>query len=150
MYLNYFDEVKVGDKLVTRGRTITEADIINYCGLSGDWYPLHTDVEYCKTTPFKERIAHGPLVIAAASGAFVSEIHPDAIVAFYGWDKVRFVGPTKIGDTIHIEAEITDKEPRKVPNEDGGGVVTINVLIKNQRGETCVASIWKLFMRNKR
>jgi len=99
--MKYFEDFNVGDRIVTRGRTITEADIVMFSALSGDWHPLHTDVEYAKQGPFKERIAHGFLVLSVASGLLpLSEI---AIIAFYGMDKVRFIAPVRLLDTIHVE-----------------------------------------------
>jgi acyl dehydratase len=101
----YFEDFKVGDRFVTRARTITEADIVNFAAFSVDWYPLHVDVEYARQTIFGERIAHGMLVLSAASG--LTPLYDWAIIAFYGMDKLRFMSPTKIGDTIHVEIEIT-------------------------------------------
>lgn len=124
----YFEDFKVGDRFVTRGRTITEADIVNFAALSGDWYPLHVDSEYAAKTIFGERIAHGMLVLSAASG--LTPLHEWAIVAFYGMDKLRFLLPTRIGDTIHVEIEV--KELKK---KDFGGVVDFTQTILNQREE---------------
>jgi acyl dehydratase len=124
----YFEDFKVGDKFVTRGRTITEADIVNFAAFSGDWYPLHVDSEYAANTIFGERIAHGMLVLSAASG--LTPLNEWAIVAFYGMDKLRFLLPTKIGDTIHVEIEV--KELKK---KDFGGVIDFTQAILNQRDE---------------
>jgi acyl dehydratase len=127
--MRYFEDFQVGDKIITRGRTITEADIVTFSAFSGDWHPLHTDVEYAKRGPFKERIAHGFLVLSVASGLLpLSEI---AIVAFYGIDKLRFVNPVKLLDTIHVEFEAVEKQER----DERGGVITFRQTVKNQRGE---------------
>ncbi len=141
--MKYFEDYEVGDVFKTRGRTITEADIVNFCMFSGDWYPLHSDVEYAKNSPFGERIAHGLLVLSATSGLMpVTEM---AIVAFYGMDKVRFAAPTKIGDTLHMEIEVLEKKDKGEP----GGVITFQSNIKNQRGEDAAISIMKIFMAKK-
>ena len=124
----YFEDFNVGDKFVTRGRTITEADIVNFAAFSGDWYPLHVDSEYAANTIFGERIAHGMLVLSAASG--LTPLNDWAIVAFYGMDRLRFLLPTKIGDTIHVEIEV--KELKK---KDFGGVIDFTQTILNQRDE---------------
>jgi acyl dehydratase len=135
--MNYFEDFHVGDKFVTRGRTVTEADIVNFACLSGDWYALHTDAEYAKKTPFGERIAHGLLVLAIASG--LAPPYDTAVVAFYGMEKVRFTAPTKIGDTIHAEFEVVEKQDKG----ELGGVVSWKQTIRNQKGEAVVVLINK-------
>ncbi len=135
----YFEDFKVGDRIVTRARTITEADIVNFAAFSGDWYPLHVDAEYARGTVFGERIAHGLLVLSAASG--LTPLYDWAIIAFYGMDKLRFLAPTKIGDTIHVEIEITSCR-----RKDFGGVVTFQQSIVNQRSETVAQAEVKILM----
>ncbi len=127
--MRYFEDFQAGDKIVTRGRTITEADIVMFSALSGDWHPLHTDVEYARKGPFKERIAHGFLVLSVASGLLpLSEI---AIIAFYGIDRLRFLAPVKLLDTIHVDFETVEKQEK----DERGGVVTFRQTVRNQRGE---------------
>ena len=138
--MKYFNDFQLGDKIVTRGRTVTEADIVNFAAFSGDWYPLHTNIEYVKNTQFGERIAHGMLVLSVASG--LMPLYDMAIVAFYGIDKVRFLSPTKIGDTIHVELEVADKQDKG----ENSGVVSLNQSIKNQRGEDVAISLMKLLI----
>jgi len=138
--MKYFDDFQIGDKIVTRGRTITEADIVMFSAFSGDWHPLHTDIEYAKQGPFKERVAHGFLVLSVASGLLpLSEM---AIIAFYGMDKVRFIAPVKLLDTIHVEFETVGKQDRG----ERGGVVTFEQTIKNQRGEDVVVGTMRSFI----
>jgi 3-hydroxybutyryl-CoA dehydratase len=140
MFNKYFDDINVGDKAVSRGRTVTEADIINFAMFSADWFPLHTDVEFARATRFGGRIAHGLLVLSIASGL----IPPEApyTIAFYGMDRVRFINPTRIGDTIHVEAEVIEKEERN----DQSGIVTYRQTVKNQRGEDVVVGMLKTLM----
>ncbi len=142
--MQYFEDFKEGEVFVSRGRTITEADIVNFAMFSGDWYPLHIDKEWAANTPFGERIAHGMLVLSAASG--LMPLTEMAIVAFYGMDKVRFVGATKIGDTIHVEAEVVERKEKG----ELGGVVTIQQKIKNQRDEDLVLATIKIFVAHKK
>jgi acyl dehydratase len=142
--MQYFEDFKEGEVFVSRGRTITEADIVNFAAFSGDWYPLHVDKEYAAKSPFGERIAHGMLVLSAASG--LMPLTEMAIVAFYGMDRVRFVGPTKIGDTIHVEAEIAEKRDKG----ELGGVVTFQQKIKNQRDEDLAVATFKVFIAHKK
>jgi 3-hydroxybutyryl-CoA dehydratase len=140
MFRRYFDDINVGDKVATRGRTITETDIVNFAMFSADWFPLHTDAEYARKTMFGGRIAHGLLVLSVASGLLPPE--PHHTIAFYGMDRVRFINPTRIGDTIHVEAEVIEKEERN----DQSGVITYRQVVRNQRGEEVVLGIMKVLM----
>jgi 3-hydroxybutyryl-CoA dehydratase len=141
--MRYYDDFQVGDIEVTRARTITETDIVNFAAFSGDWYPLHTDIEYAKKSPFGERIAHGMLVLSVATG--LMPLYEMAIIAFYGMDKVRFTAPTKIGDTIHVELEVIEKQDKG----ELGGVVSLKESVKNQRGENVAISTMKVFIAKK-
>ncbi|WP_044748201.1 MaoC/PaaZ C-terminal domain-containing protein [Bacillus alveayuensis] len=144
MFNKYFNDYEVGETWRSKGRTITEADIVNFASLSGDWYPLHTDKEYAKQTPFKQRIAHGMLVLSAASGLLLFE--PGVVVAFYGIENLRFVKPTFIGDTIHVEMTVTELEDKG----NGTGVVSARQEVKKQTGETVVISIMKILLNKQR
>ena len=128
----YWEDFDPGMRFVTRARTVTEADIVNFAGISGDWNPLHVDVEHAKAGPFGERIAHGMLGLTIASGLMQSlELYPDTLVAFLGltW---RFRGPIKIGDTIHVEQTIAEKKETKNPER---GILSIATQVVNQKGE---------------
>ena len=140
----YLDDYAVGDTFISPARTITEADIVNFAGITGDWHPMHTDVEYAAKTPFRERIAHGMLTLSI--GLVLprlgphSSFPPKSFMAFYGMDNVRFTAPTKIGDTIHCEVEVTEITDKGI----GHGVLTTKNLIKNQRGEVLVSYVIKV------
>ena len=138
----YFDDIQLGEKYVSRGRTITEADIVGFAGLTGDWYELHVNKEVAKNSPFGERIAHGMLVLSIATGLITP--YDKALIAFYGMDKVRFVGATKIGDTIHVETEVTE-----IRDKGTHGVVSNIVHVKNQRGEDVAVMTTKVAMMKK-
>ncbi len=128
---------------MTRGRTVTEADIVNFASVSGDWYPLHTNIEFAKESQFSERIAHGMLVLSLATGLWSPEpLSQWAFIAFYGMDRVRFTAPVKISDTLHVELEVMEKQDK----DEHGGVVNFNHLVKNQRGETVSACTLKLLI----
>ncbi|MBW1681913.1 MAG: dehydratase [Deltaproteobacteria bacterium] len=127
--MKYFDDFEIGEKIVSKARSITETDIVLFAAFSGDWHQLHTDIEYAKKGPFGERIAHGFLVLSVASG--LMPLEEMAILAFYGMDKVRFVGPTRIGDTIHVEMEVVEKQEKN----EKSGVVSFKSSIKNQKEE---------------
>ena len=135
--MKYFDDFQLGDKMVFRGRTVTETDIVNFAALSGDWYPLHVDKEFARKSQFGERIAHGLLTLSIASGLI--PFTDMALIAFYGMDKVRFTAPTKIGDTIHAELEVADKQDKN----EHSGIVTFRLSVKNQRGEDVVIGMLK-------
>lgn len=84
MFNRTFDQYAIGEKWVSRGRTVTEADLVNFAGVSGDFYALHTDAEYAKSTPFGQRVAHGMLVLSISTG--LMEFTPGIVLAFYGID----------------------------------------------------------------
>lgn len=133
-----FEKIQLGDRSVTRGRTITETDVVMFAALSGDWYPLHTDQEYAQGTVFGQRIAHGLLVLSITSGLL--PMAPQLVVAFYGMDQVRFVGPTFLGDTIHVETEVVAREDRG----SRGGLVSYQIQTQNQRDQTVLAATMKI------
>lgn len=132
----YFDDLQLGDRFESsRGRTVTEADITIFSGLSGDHHQLHTDEVYATTEgPFGGRIAQGTLTLALSTGLEFSLLGSgeSRIVAFYGLDRVRFLKPVFIGDTIRLRGEIVKLEPK----DQGRGVVTIHEEIVNQDGAT--------------
>jgi acyl dehydratase len=120
----------LGSKRITLGRTITETDFIVHAGHTGDFFPHHMDAEWCKTQPFKQRIAHGTMIFSIGIGLTASEINPEAFSK--GYDRLRFVKPVFIGDTIHAEVSISEKSGS---NKEGYGTVTEHVEIINQKGE---------------
>jgi acyl dehydratase len=138
---SYFAGMAVGDTKTTEGRTITEADVVNFAGVSGDFNHIHTDAERMKESSFGERIAHGALVFSVATGLLWrarSEEEREAVVAFYGVDRLRFLQPVFIGDTVHVETEIVEKEPRP-DHPVAGGVVRYDVEVINQDDEPVIA-----------
>jgi len=128
----YFEEFEEGVTFKTRARTITETDIVNFAGVTGDYNPLHMDAEYAKATIFGERIAHGALGFSVAIGqAFQLGFLVGTIIAFTDTEW-KFRTPIKIGDTVHVEATIS--KLRNAPKM-GGGLVTTSMKLLNQRGE---------------
>lgn len=133
MPTKYWDDFKVGDKVVSQGITITDAHLVNWAGLTLDFYSLHMDEEHAKKTPFGTRIAHGPLIFAMAIGlAYIAGFYKDSIIAWLGLENMRIPRPTNIGDTIRVELEVKEKRETSKP-ERGIGVITYTV--KNQRDE---------------
>ncbi|MBD0403691.1 MaoC/PaaZ C-terminal domain-containing protein [Flammeovirga sp. EKP202] len=126
----FFEDYTLGDYRETLGRTITETDFVVHAGQTGDFFPHHMDAEWCKTQPFKERIAHGTLTFSVAIGMTATEINPEAFSK--GYDRLRFVKPVHIGDTIHVKVTISEKSESKKPEL---GQVIEHVEVINQRDE---------------
>jgi 3-hydroxybutyryl-CoA dehydratase len=124
----YFDDVEIGQTWVTPGRTITEADIVNFAGLSGDFNPIHLNHEYARTMPFRRPIAHGLLGIAISSGISLFS-PPMRTLAFLSIKEWNFLAPIFIGDTIHGESTVLEKEPR---SRGRRGVITWRRRLYNQ------------------
>lgn len=131
-----FDELRVGERLLTARRTVTEADIVNFACLSGDHFYAHMDKIGAENSFFGERVAHGYFIVSAAAGLFV-DAAPGPVIANYGMDNLRFVEPVKIGDTIQVELTCKQKTPKplKDPEQKAHGVVVWDIKVKNQRGE---------------
>lgn len=132
----YYEDCNVGDSHVTPARTVTEADVVMFAGLSGDYNPLHTDAEFGKGTIFKERIAHGLLGLAITAGLKARlGLFDGSVVAFLGltWE---FKKPIFFGDTIHARFTIAEKRETKQPDR---GIIVQDVQVLNQRGEVVQA-----------
>lgn len=136
-----FDETHVGTKYQTPGRTITEADVVNFAMLSGDWYPLHTDVEYARKSMFGQRIAHGLLTLSVVSG--MCPLVPGELEAFYGIDNLRFRGPVFFGDTVSATFEISEKNAKNPTM----GTIRVGFTVVNQRDEVVVQGDWLFAQR---
>ena len=141
----YWEEWEVGAEFESPARTVTEADIVAFAGLSGDYNPLHVNEEYCKTTIFGGRILHGPAGFAIATGLESRlGIKEGTATAFLGmtWD---LKGPIKIGDTIRVLQKVTSVRETKKPTQ---GIVFFHVALVNQRDEVVQEGEWKvMFIR---
>lgn len=126
----YYEDYQLHDTRGTIGRTITESDIVLHAGQSGDFFPHHMDAEWCKTQPFKKRIAHGTLIFTIAVGSTAHLINPKAIS--YGYDRLRFIRPVFINDTITSKVTISEKREHKKPSH---GVVVEKLEVFNQNKE---------------
>lgn len=131
----YFEDYLVGEVRETTGRTITEADIVLHAGQTGDFYPHHVDAEFAKMTPFGQRIAHGTLIFSVGVGLTAGEINPVAFT--YGYDRLRFIKPVFIGDTLRTRVTVTGKSDD--PKRPGHGRVIEKCEVLNQRGEIVMA-----------
>ncbi|HEY4715991.1 MAG TPA: MaoC/PaaZ C-terminal domain-containing protein [bacterium] len=127
----YYEDMNIGDEWISSSRTVTEADIVNFAGLSGDFNQLHMDEEFAKKTTFGKRIAHGLLGLCIASG-FSTRHPPTAIIAFLGIKEWNFKAPIFIGDTITLRNKIIEK---KLTSKGNRGIVTFQKTVINQSGE---------------
>ena len=131
----HLEDFTVGEKATSPGRTVTETDIVMFAALSGDWSELHTNADYMKDGPFGERIAHGLLTLSIAYGLTLRTRESSLIdvLALLGIDKVRFMAPVLIGDTVKVEAEVIEARPSKsIPR---AGILRFKNTVKNQRNE---------------
>jgi acyl dehydratase len=127
----FFEEFEIGSVRATSGRTITETDVVLHAGQTGDFYPHHMDAEWCSKQPFGRRMAHGTLIFSVAVGMTAGEINPRAIS--YGYDRLRFVKPVFLDDTITVRAEIQDAVDDG--KRAGYGIVVEAVTVRNQHGD---------------
>lgn len=125
-----FDALEVGDRFVSRGRTITEADLVGFSTLTGDFHPLHTDTEWAGESEFGGRIAHGMLLLSYCVG--LVPLDPDHVLALRGFESVAFKRPVRIGDTIHVEGKLDSKKEL----DAASGLAVFAWKIVNQRGES--------------
>jgi 3-hydroxybutyryl-CoA dehydratase len=136
-----FDELELGATQRTRGRTVTETDIVNWCALTGDWFYPHSDEVAAAASMFGRRVAPGIMVFAIATGLGVPA-DSTTILANYGSDRLRYTKPVFVGDTVHLEIELEDKEARDVAR----GLATFRWDVMDQRDELVCTSRLKLLM----
>lgn len=145
----YFEDLFVGDKTTSAARTVTEADIVNFAGMSGDYNPIHIDETFAQNSPFQKRIAHGLLVLSIASGLFTNTdlnlSMKNSLIALMEV-KCRFLKPVFIGDTIHVEAEIKEKKETSKPDR---GIIIMERTVYKQDGEA-VQKIEAVLMARRR
>lgn len=128
----YFEEFETGQEVFSAGRTITEADVMQFATLTGDTNPMHTDAEYAKTTMFGERVAHGMLGLSYLIGLlWPLGFMEGTVIAFMGLE-AKFKAPIKFGDTISVGAKVKQKKEMKAA---GGGIVVFEARVFNQRNE---------------
>lgn len=143
----FWEDFAVGEKIKTDSITITDAHLVNWAGLTMDFYPLHMNEEYAKKTAFGQRIAHGPLTFALSIGLVGSTgILGDSLVAWIGIENMRVPAPVMIGDTLTVDAEVTKKRETKRPEN---GITVFHYTIRNQKG-VCVMEFDNLFLMKRR
>jgi 3-hydroxybutyryl-CoA dehydratase len=143
----YFEEFEMGLKITTSGRTITEADVVGFAGMSGDYNQIHTDAVYSKGTPAGARIAHGLLVMSIASGLVVlTGMMEGTVLVFREIKNWKFIKPVYFNTTIHVEMSVVGlKAFRRL----GGGLVETQIDVKNQDGDTVMKGVWSSLIRSK-
>ena len=143
----YFEEFSAGMHILTPARTIAEADIVNFAGISGDFNSMHTDAVYAAATPFGQRVAHGLLILSIASGLAVrTGILEGTVMAFREVNEWKFSRPVFIGDTVHAELEVLESKP--LPRL-GGGSLLLSVDVKNQKDEVAMRGRWTLLVQRR-
>jgi acyl dehydratase len=143
----YWEEWEIGATYESPARTVTETDIVMFAGLSGDYNPLHVNEEYCKTTLFGGRVAHGPLVYAIAAGLlFQLHLYDDTLIAFLGFEDLRFTKPVKPGDTIRARIEVLEKRESSKPDR---GVMKRRLQVLNQRDEVVQEGVQAFLLKRK-
>ena len=133
--MSYLEDFKVGEKVISPGRTITETDVVMCAALSGDWNEIHTNAEYVKDKPFGKRLVHGILILSITSGLRLRTkgFLPAEVLALLGFDKIRFIAPVFIGDTLNVELEVIEARPSK--SRSDAGILKILNTVKNQKNE---------------
>lgn len=142
----YYEDFEVGVSHVTAARTVTEADVVTFAGVSGDFNPLHTNEEFGKSTPFKGRVAHGVLTLAVATGLTNQlAIYEGTTIALMEIT-VRFTGAVKFGDTVHVLLTPKEKREHKKPDR---GLVVFDLDVRNQRDESVLVGSWTCLQRRR-
>ena len=144
----FFEDFEVGEAFATHGRTLTEADVANFAGVTGDINPLHMDEEYARKTRFGRRVPHGQLIFVLALGLAERLIAPmfhESLIAFYGVDRMRFIKPVFTGDTITLHRRVESAEPR----DETAGVITFEDRVVNQDGQLCLRYFPKYLLKRR-
>jgi 3-hydroxybutyryl-CoA dehydratase len=142
----YFEDFETGEEAMSAGRTITETDIVSFAALTGDWNEIHTNKEFAARGPFGQRIAHGALVFSVATGLSVRMSQTnDTVIAFYGLDRLRFVKPVFIGDTIRVRQRVEGKSERDAKS----GIVTFLNEVMNQNDVVVVSYTAKVLLKRR-
>jgi acyl dehydratase len=142
----YFEDFEPDHRFTSRGRTVTETDIVMFAGLSGDFVELHTNEAYARQTPFRRRIAHGALIFSLSVGLTTRmNLIDDTVLAFAGVDKLRFVQPVFIGDTVHVLKRVLERQEI----DAGRGAIVFETKVLNQAGATVLIYHDKLLLQRR-
>jgi acyl dehydratase len=141
----YFEQFEIGQQLVTASRTITEADIVNFAGMTGDYNQIHTDAEFAAKDTFGQRVAHGMLVQSIATGLAVQSGIIEGTVLAFREQSAKFSLPVFIGETVHVKLEIT--EIKALPRL-GGGTINMKYAVYNQHGKAVQRGDWVMLIKS--
>ncbi len=142
----YFEEFEIGEEVISPARTITEADVVMFAALTGDFNQLHTDEEFAKATPFGRRIAHGLLVLSDAVGLLARLGFIEGTALAFRELSWKFSLPVFMGDTVHVKARCRELKPMA---RLGGGLVIFDLSVVNQEGKTVQKGEWHVLMASK-
>ena len=143
----YFEEYEVGQSITSQGRTVTEADVVAFAALSGDWNPMHTDAEFASSHPFGQRVAHGLLVLSIGVGLAVRlGFLEETALAFREIEEWKFSLPVYFGDTVRVRATVTETKPMA---RLGGGLVTLKAEILNQDDKVVQRGTWGVLVQSR-
>jgi 3-hydroxybutyryl-CoA dehydratase len=149
MEKEYYEDYHTGEVFVSPGRTVTETDLILFSSITGDWHLMHTNIEYARKSQFGQRIAHGMLILSIGTALLFrlgdNVLFPKSFIAFYGIDKLRFLKPVFLGDTISCRAEVSEMEEKDATR----GIITYDTKITNQREELVVLMIQRVIVGRK-
>ena len=141
----FFEDYEIGQEIITSSRTITEADIVNFAGITGDWNPLHTDSVFAGKSFFGKRVAHGALTFVIMTGLLArTGIIEKTVYAFYGVDRLRLLKPVYIRDTIKVIAKIVEKEDKGY-----AGKIVIEAKVVNQNDVVVLTSLLGLLVKKR-
>jgi 3-hydroxybutyryl-CoA dehydratase len=142
--ISWWAPFEVGQEFTTRGRTVTEADVVGFAQLTGDWHPQHADAQWAEASPFGERIAHGMLVVSVAAG--LVPFDPGRVVALRSVSQATFKRPVRFGDTLHVEGRIAEL----TGGSADAGLVTFGWNVVNQEDRlVCRARVDVLWRRDR-
>jgi acyl dehydratase len=141
----YFEQFEIGQQLVTAARTITESDIVNFAGMTGDYNQIHTDAEFAAKDTFGQRVAHGMLVQSIATGLAVQSGIIEGTVLAFREQSAKFSLPVFIGDTVHVQLKIT--EIKALPRL-GGGNINMKYAVYNQHGKAVQRGDWVMLIKS--
>ncbi|GAB7007853.1 MaoC/PaaZ C-terminal domain-containing protein [Nocardioides sp. AN3] len=146
--VRYLDDLEIGTRWISRGRTITEGDVLTFATWSGDMHPLHTDDEYAKRSEFGGRIFHGPGALAIAFGLEMSlGWKMGSAIAFLGIKEWNLLAPVRIGDTLCVTEEVVEVRPSR--SKPDRGIVVTRVGVVNQQGVVCQEGLWTVLLRRR-
>lgn len=142
----YFEDFEVGQEILTSARTITETDIVNFAGLTGDFNFIHINAEAAKDSPFGQRVAHGMLVASVATGLAVQQGFIDGTTLAFRELTWKFTKPVYIGDTIYVKIKVAET---KLMARFGGGLVVFDVRVLNQNDNVVHKGEWRMLLKSK-